>query len=88
MYSLKSKLIKILDFIEDKNDVIFVDFPLYHNIGDLLIMAGTMKFFKNNSIRVKLHLSAHNLNIDKAITKNTTIICQGGGNFGDLYDTH
>ena len=66
MYSLKSKLIKILDFIEDKNDVIFVDFPLHHNIGDLLIMAGTMKFFKNNSINVKLHLSAHNLNIDKA----------------------
>lgn len=75
MYSIKSRLSEILDFIEDKNDVIFVDFPLYHNIGDLLIMSGTMKFFKNNSIRVKLHLSAHNLNIDKAITKNTTIIC-------------
>lgn len=32
MYSLKSKLIKILDFIEDKNDVIYVDFPLHHNV--------------------------------------------------------
>jgi len=49
MYSIKSRLSEILDFIEDKNDVIFVDFPLYHNIGDLLIMSGTMKFFRANA---------------------------------------
>lgn len=88
MYLLKSKLCKILDFINDKNDVVFVDYPLYHNVGDLLILSGTINFFKNNSIDVKLHLSAHNLNLNKVVTKNTTIICQGGGNFGDVYNTH
>lgn len=88
MYSLKGKLSKILDFIEDKKDVVFVDFPLHHNIGDLLILSGTINFFKNNSIDVKLHQSVYNLNIDKAVTKNTTIICHGGGNFGDLYHIH
>lgn len=91
MYSLKRKLNKILDFIEDRNDVIFVDFPLHHNIGDLLIMLGTISFFKNNSINIKSHLSTYNVKISqirKDITNNTTIICHGGGNFGDIYDIH
>ena len=88
MYVLKAKLVKILDFIEDKNDVIFVDYPIYHNVGDLLIMLGTLEFFKNNKINVRLHLSASNLNLSKVVSSKTTIICQGGGNFGDLYHTH
>lgn len=88
MHALKAKLLKILDFIEDKNDVVFVDYPIYHNVGDLLIMLGTLDFFKNNDINVRLHLSALNLNLNKAISSKTTIICQGGGNFGDLYHTH
>ena len=88
MYALKAKLVKILDFIEDKNDVIFMDYPIYHNVGDLLIMLGTLEFFKNNKINVRLHLSASNLNLSKAVSSKTTIICQGGGNFGDLYHTH
>ena len=88
MHSLKNKLNKILDFIEDKNDVIFVDFPLHHNIGDLLILSGTINFFKNNSINVKLHQSTYNLNIESSVTKNTTIVCHGGGNFGDIYNMH
>ncbi len=88
MYLLKKNLRKILDFIEDKNDVIFVDFPLHHNIGDLLIFSGTINFFKNNSINVKLYQSTYNINIEKSVTKNTTIICHGGGNFGDIYDIH
>ncbi|WP_334685006.1 polysaccharide pyruvyl transferase family protein [Psychrobacter sp. PL19] len=91
MRLLKNKLNKILEFIEDKNDVIFIDFPLYHNIGDLLILSGTVQFFKNNNINIKSHLSVHNTNVScvkSSVTKSTTIICQGGGNFGDIYDIH
>lgn len=91
MIVLKERLNKILDFIEDKNDVIFVDFPLYYNVGDLLILAGTINFFKKNSINVKLYLSTTNfndINIANVVTKDTTIICQGGGNFGDIYTAH
>lgn len=91
MHSLKNKLNKILEFIKDKNDVIYIDFPLHQNVGDLLILSGTINFFKNNSINVKSHLSTYNTNIsqiNKALTKNTTIICHGGGNFGDIYDVH
>lgn len=91
MYILKNKLNDILEFIEDKNDVVFVDFPLHHNIGDLLILLGTIRYFENNSINVKIHLSTYSTNISlmkKNITVNTTIICHGGGNFGDIYDIH
>lgn len=88
MYALKAKLLKILDFIQDKDDVVFVDYPIYHNVGDLLIMLGTLEFFKKNNINVRLHLSASNLHLNKVVSNKTTIICQGGGNFGDLYHTH
>ena len=91
MYSLKANLLKILDFIEDKDDVVFVDYPLHHNVGDLLILFGTIKFFENNSLNVRSHLSTHNTNIkllSKKITSKTTILCHGGGNFGDIYPVH
>lgn len=91
MYALKAKLLKILDFIEDKDDVVFVDYPLHHNIGDLLILLGTIDFFKHNSLNVKSHLSTYNTNIEllsNQITPKTTILCHGGGNFGDIYPVH
>lgn len=91
MIELKNSLNKISDFIEDKDDVIFIDFPFHHNVGDLLILAGTIKFFENYSINIKMHLSANNINynlIKKNITDNTTILCHGGGNFGDIYSLH
>lgn len=91
MLLLKKKLNDILKFIEDKNDVIYVDYPLHFNVGDLLILVGTINFFKNNSINVKLNLSTYNTNdihLNNKITKNTTIICHGGGNFGDIYEIH
>lgn len=64
MYALKAELLKILDFIEDKEDVIFVDYPLDHNVGDLLILHGTISFFENNSMNVKSHLSVYNIDIE------------------------
>ncbi|HHR0959562.1 TPA: polysaccharide pyruvyl transferase family protein [Klebsiella oxytoca] len=91
MLQLKDNLSFILKYIKDKNNVIFLDYPLYHNVGDLLIFQGTQKFFKDNGIKVKMYRSALDYNIEelkKNIDPQTTLICQGGGNFGDLYDTH
>ncbi|EOH6068982.1 TPA: polysaccharide pyruvyl transferase family protein [Klebsiella michiganensis] len=91
MITLKNKLSKISEFILDKNDVIFLDYPTYHNVGDLLIFEGTLQFFKDHNIRVKLFRSAKDYDyaeVMKFLTPKTTIICQGGGNFGDIYSTH
>ncbi|HBM2949261.1 TPA: polysaccharide pyruvyl transferase family protein [Klebsiella oxytoca] len=91
MIKLKNKLSKINEFILDKSDVIFLDYPTYHNVGDLLIFEGTLQFFKEHNIHVKLFRSAKDYDYDEVrrlLTPKTTIICQGGGNFGDIYSTH
>ncbi|MBW6033541.1 polysaccharide pyruvyl transferase family protein [Klebsiella sp. CVUAS 11332] len=91
MLELKNNLLSIVKFINDKNNVIFIDYPLYHNVGDLLIFQGTQKFFKDNNINVKMYRSAHDYNLEELkenVDPQTTLICQGGGNFGDLYDVH
>lgn len=91
MLELKSALLKVLDFIEDKNDVVYLDYPLYYNIGDILIFEGSISFFEKNGVTIKKYLNVLNLDIyrlKKHITDRTTIVCQGGGNFGDLYNIH
>ncbi|ACI11859.1 polysaccharide pyruvyl transferase family protein [Klebsiella variicola] len=86
--NLKNKLTEILPFIKDKNEVIFLDYPVYLNVGDLLIYHGTENFFKENNINIKLRRSNARYSvkeIKKYINPNTVILMQGGGNFGDLY---
>lgn len=88
LVSLKQKLSTINELILDKNDVVYFDYPLHLNVGDLLIYAGTEQFFKDYQIQIKLRraLQAFDLNeAKKHIGKNTVILCHGGGNFGDLY---
>lgn len=91
MEGLKNKLTLILDFIQDKNDVVFLDYPLHYNVGDLLILKGTLSFFEDNGVKIKKHYSAFNADINKVkefIGDKTTILFHGGGNFGDIYDIH
>lgn len=88
LLSLKQDLKKIADFIIDKNDVLYFDYPLHLNVGDLLIYAGTEAFFKDNGINIRLRRCFQTFDVNevkKYVNKNTTILCHGGGNFGDLY---
>ena len=62
----------------------YLDLPFYTNVGDLLIMLGTLRFFE----RARLHVSRMGMyfNYDPAwASSGETIVFQGGGNFGDLY---
>lgn len=88
---LKHRISKISEFIFDKNDCIYLDYPFYFNVGDHLIFQGTLDFFKDQKIYIKASYSAVNYSIKKIkknVTPNTTIFLQGGGNFGDLYPRH
>ena len=85
MIELKGSLLKILDFIEDKNDVVYLDYPLHYNIGDILIFEGSISFFERNGVIIKKYLNVFNLDIyhlKRNITDKTTIMYHGGGNFG------
>ncbi|MFD0965451.1 polysaccharide pyruvyl transferase family protein [Seminibacterium arietis] len=88
LVSLKKELEKISDFIIDKSDVFYFDYPLHLNVGDLLIYAGTEQFFRDFNINIRLRrcLQSFSINeVKKHIRPNTTLLCHGGGNFGDLY---
>lgn len=91
LITLKNKLCEINNFINDKENVIYLDYPFHFNIGDSLIFHGTLDFFKENNIKPKLFLCTDNFSIEKIknkIDSETTIFLHGGGNFGDLYNIH
>ncbi|TCP90101.1 pyruvyl transferase EpsO [Cricetibacter osteomyelitidis] len=88
LLSLQQQLKAIADLINDKNDVLYFDYPLHLNVGDLLIYAGTEQFFKDYQINVRLRRALQAFDIQEAakyIEPKTTILCHGGGNFGSLY---
>lgn len=62
----------------------YLDVPMYGNIGDLLIMSGTLEFFKKHQINVTRYGMYFNYRTDWA-TEDDVIVFQGGGNFGDIY---
>lgn len=63
------------------------DLPYYTNIGDTLIWEGTESFLNNLSARC-ISKCAYQTFSYIPLPKETTILLQGGGNFGDLWRVH
>ncbi|ASB87274.1 polysaccharide pyruvyl transferase family protein [Bacillus sonorensis] len=85
MDSLKEKLAELSDVIPTHSSVVYLDYPLYGNVGDLLIMKGTEAFFNAYGIHVRERWNAENFIPGRKMPKDAIFVCQGGGNFGDLY---
>lgn len=87
MQHLKEKLQHITQFIPRGKPLVYFDYPAHMNIGDLLIMQGTERFFRDYRYEVILRASYLNYStaLRKKIPKDATIVLHGGGNFGDLY---
>ncbi|MFL9989958.1 polysaccharide pyruvyl transferase family protein [Paraburkholderia sediminicola] len=89
MNSLKCKLTSLLEIIPQGEHIIFADYPVYFNIGDLLIFQGSENFFRDNNIVVDDRFSLKEKSqLSKKAVGDRTIVLQGGGNFGDLYPWH
>ncbi len=86
MLELKQKH-QVLTHIIGDNPILYFDIPMHGNIGDLLIMQGTMQFFKTYRLNVKNIFSALNFE-EKKIKQDDVLVFHGGGNFGDLYELH
>lgn len=83
MKSLLDKQQLIADVIGNRK-VSYIDVPLYRNVGDLLIMRGTLAFFER--YRIKVRYKANWFNVAKnCIHRDDAVVFQGGGNMGDLY---
>jgi pyruvyl transferase EpsO len=85
MEFIKSKLAIVSEVIVPGSEIIYLDYPVHENIGDLLIMKGTEAFFLDYGIKVRKRYSYINFRSTMMIPKDWIIVCHGGGNFGDLY---
>ena len=73
----------LLDLIGNR-PIHYVDFPVHGNIGDLLIMHGTLAFFRRHSLVPKISAPAFSYK-PKWLSGDDVVVFHGGGNFGDLY---
>ena len=65
----------------------YVDIPVHGNIGDLLIMHGTLAFFRKHGLRPRITAPAFAYD-PGWIRDDDVIVFHGGGNFGDLYSAY
>ena len=85
MDDLKNR-INILSTLIGKNPVVYLDYPVYRNIGDLFIMLGTEKFLSENNYSVEFRAMGNLVGSPNiTVSEDTVILLQGGGNFGDLH---
>jgi len=87
---LKLQLRFILDLFDPKSRIFYIDYPVHSNIGDLLINLGTEQFFKDYGVPIYRRYSVMDIPrlSSLEVDENTTLLCHGGGNFGDLYPKH
>ena len=68
-------------------DYVLLDVPYYTNIGDTLIWEGTREFLKTLPYKCLYTASVETYKY-RPLPKDTVILLQGGGNFGDLWRRH
>jgi pyruvyl transferase EpsO len=72
-----------LDPLLAGRSVLFVDQPTHFNIGDHLIMLGTEHYLASRKLQVVGRRAP--FQPLPALAPDTVVLCQGGGNFGDIY---
>jgi len=86
LQSIKEKIRAQLDSVVDA-DYIYLDLPYYSNVGDVLIWMGTKMLLEELSYKCLYSASIETYKKVK-LKKDTVILLQGGGNFGDLWRRH
>lgn len=86
MTHLKKKHSDITQLLSGRK-IAYLDTPWHFNIGDLLIYLGTEKYFEEKEIDVVYRSDWKNISYRK-VNEVDTIVCHGGGNFGDIYPVH
>lgn len=66
---------------------ILLDAPYYHNIGDVLIWTGEQCFMEDNHVEC-LYTASYETCTFPQISKDVTVLFNGGGNLGDIYHEH
>lgn len=83
--SMREKLADALEAIVPPQSIVaYVDYPLYRNIGDLMIWLGTERWMTESGLQVLGRWHIGNFRFPR-LRSEVAIVLQGGGNFGDLY---
>lgn len=90
MEFLRQRLFDITALIPARNPIVYLDYPVHTNIGDLLIERGADHFLSYYGYNVVERRSYYDFCACavKRVDRDMTILLHGGGNFGDLYDQH
>lgn len=90
MDELKRKLATLAGHLPPERPLVYLDYPVHLNFGDILIMLGTERFFADYGYRVIGRAGYMNFTAAarRAVPPEATIVLHGGGNFGDLYPVH
>lgn len=83
---LQGTIKELLSHLINGNYVL-LDVPYYTNIGDTLIWEGTRQFLKTLPYKCLYTASVETYKY-RPLPKDTVILLQGGGNFGDLWRRH
>ena len=63
--------------------VVLLDYPVHGNTGDHLIWLGTERWLESIDARVTGRWHIDNFTFPR-LPDDTIVLCQGGGNFGDI----
>lgn len=90
MRSLAFRVEQLAELVPIDRPVVYLDYPVHLNIGDLLIEAGTEQFFTRFGYEIAEKRSVYDFGALARhwMPKDSTILLHGGGNFGDLYPLH
>lgn len=90
MDALKQRLTGITAHLPPERPLVYLDYPVHLNFGDILIMRGTERFFADHGYRVIERAGCMNFTASarRAVPPDAVIVLHGGGNFGDLYPVH
>jgi pyruvyl transferase EpsO len=83
--TLQAELSQVLTrLIPQSTEVVYVDYPVHTNVGDLLILLGTERYISQQCVKVLGRWHRTNFRFPK-IAQDVVVLLHGGGNFGDLY---
>ena len=87
---VKRQLEPIVPLIGRDRPMLYLDYPIHENIGDLLINAGTERFFEEHGLRVWRRHSIFDFppGAYGKLPPGTVVVLHGGGNFGDIWVEH
>jgi len=86
LLALKNQLSEITSHFNVTSRIIYVDYPLHTNVGDLLINLGTEQFFCDQSLSIWKRYNYYDFPREiQGLDKHDVFLLHGGGNFGDVW---